>query len=275
MIDSDVNIPGNVNAYLTGRGFGGGMVIDLRRDGLPPGKNRKGPNGKPLEWIPRDGSVVIDGKPSSTGGLLPTEMTRDISTAAESLARLSARLEAFFTPPTATQPATTTAPAKPPTIFTTLAKLNRALDAFNETLGDPENQAKIKSSLIKLDTALGNFNEAARAPATPWPTPGNSSPAPKAPSATSPAAAKTSAKRFDELALKLMNDADQLNKVLTSLHHSAVKLESSDGTAGKLLNDAKLYNNLVEATDQLTATLKDLSSLLDKWKKNGVDMKLK
>ena len=275
LINSDVDVPGNVNAYLAGRSFGGGMVIDLRT----PGKDRLGPDGKPLEWLPRDGSAVIEGKPAASSGFLPAQMTQDISAAAKAIARLSDKLEAFLTPPAAaSQPTPTTGPAEPAephTIFTTLAKLNRALDAFNKTLGDPENQANIKSSLAKLDSALGSFNDAAQAARDAMVDVRKMVATAKGTLADISGAAKGSAKRFDDLAGKLMDDADQLNKVLTSLHRTAVKLEGSEGSAGKLLNDPKLYNGLVDATDQLTKTLEELSTLLADWKANGVKMKLK
>ena len=88
-------------------------------------------------------------------------------------------------------------------------------------------------------------------------------------------ATKKASKRFDELAEKLIDDADRLGKVLTSLHRVTVKIETGEGTAGKLLNDPELYNGLVDATQQLKDTLEKLSALLAEWKEKGVKMKLK
>ncbi|MCK4625943.1 MAG: hypothetical protein KAV00_11575, partial [Phycisphaerae bacterium] len=72
----------------------------------------------------------------------------------------------------------------------------------------------------------------------------------------------------------LTNDADRLGKVLTSLHRTAVKIEKGTGTAGKIINDPALYENLINTTKQLKTTLDTLQELLEKWNKEGVKMKL-
>ncbi|KKL46294.1 hypothetical protein LCGC14_2346990, partial [marine sediment metagenome] len=64
-------------------------------------------------------------------------------------------------------------------------------------------------------------------------------------------------------------------ELLTSLHRSAERIESGQGTAGKLINDPRLYEDLVEATGQLKTTLETLQKLLEKWDAEGVNLKLK
>jgi len=42
-----------------------------------------------------------------------------------------------------------------------------------------------------------------------------------------------------------------------------------------MLNDPRLYNNLLTITTQLEQLTKDFRRLADKWEKTGVDIKLK
>ena len=54
-----------------------------------------------------------------------------------------------------------------------------------------------------------------------------------------------------------------------------VKIESGEGSAGKFINDPKLYNNLIEVSDQMTQLLKEFRQLVKKWKASGLEIKLK
>ncbi len=275
LIDSDVNIPGNVNAYIQGRGIAGGAVIQIRSDGYPPGAGRKDPaTGEPLAWIPKKGEFRIHGR-MADGGLIPAKLRAQIAEATVSIKRLADKLDRFFTPPAAGD-----APAAPRTtqpaanLFTTLAKLNAALDAVNRTLGDAENQANLKAGLSNLKSGLGSFKKAADAAAEVMAEARQVFGRAKVTFAEVSDATKSASKRFDDLALRLMDDADRLGKVLTIFHRSAAKLESSRGTAGKLLNDPRLYNTLVDATAQLKVTLDKLEVLLAEWRKKGIKLKL-
>ena len=44
--------------------------------------------------------------------------------------------------------------------------------------------------------------------------------------------------------------------------------------AGALINDPKLYNNLVEATRQMGQLMKEMRELVNKWKEQGLFLKL-
>jgi len=274
LIDRDVRIPGDANVYLAGRGLTGGAAVTIRCD--QPGTERRGPDGKPLKWVPTDNSIVLQSKASSSAGLFPRGLLDDVGGAADAIAKLATRLDAFFTPPPpASGPAAATAPAEPKTIFTTLAKLNAALDSFNKTFGDAENQKNIKASLASLKESLVGFKAAADATKDTMVDARELVASAKATFGDVSDAAKGAGKRFDDLAGKLIDDADRLGKVLTSIHRVTVKIETGEGTAGKLLNDAELYNGLVDATAQLKDTLERLSALLAEWKQQGVKMKLK
>lgn len=52
----------------------------------------------------------------------------------------------------------------------------------------------------------------------------------------------------------------QANQLLAQLNETACALNQSEGTAGKLINDPVLYNNLMEATRNLSVLLEDVKA---------------
>ena len=48
------------------------------------------------------------------------------------------------------------------------------------------------------------------------------------------------------------------------------KVNSGDGTAGRFVNDGRLYENLLESTTQLNVLLKDFKELIDKISTKGL-----
>ena len=54
-----------------------------------------------------------------------------------------------------------------------------------------------------------------------------------------------------------------------------IRTDKGEGTIGKLVNDPKLYQNLLETTDQLSVSAKDLRRLFEQWEQEGVSLKLK
>lgn len=51
------------------------------------------------------------------------------------------------------------------------------------------------------------------------------------------------------------------------------KVSKGDGTIGKLMNDPRLYEELNEAAQRLTVTLRDLQSMVRKVKEEGLELK--
>lgn len=142
-------------------------------------------------------------------------------------------------------------------IQTTMTKFGTALDSINKVIGDEENRKNIKSALAGFNAAAEAMTKAMNKVET-------------------LAASSTSAiARYEKLAGKLTDDADQLGKLLTSLANAAEKIQAGEGTAGKLINDPKLYNELVETAAQIKETFATLGKLLEEWKAKGVGIKLK
>jgi ABC-type transporter Mla subunit MlaD len=67
----------------------------------------------------------------------------------------------------------------------------------------------------------------------------------------------------------------QLSGLLESFHSIAQKVDSGAGSAGQLVNDKRLYENLVETATTLSATVKDIERLVEQWEQEGVTLRLK
>ncbi|HUT60089.1 MAG TPA: MlaD family protein [Phycisphaerae bacterium] len=264
-IDRQIRLPGNTNVYVFTKGFVGSPYIELKSVGPAHVDPR---TGKPLEFLPTDGSVPL--RVIHLGsGMIPDELKdalQELRTGFAELGKLAKNLNDLLAPPPpATGPSDANAPAPTqpaaPDLRTTLAKLTQAMDGMAEMFGDKQNQANLKAALANLAKA--------------------SEGAPELMDSLKSAVAdarKTFDKAggdFDHLTAKLMDSADKLAVLMTSLNKVAHKLQSSEGSAGKLLNDPKLYNNLLEVTVQLNGLLKEFRVLVQQWQERGMGVKLK
>jgi phospholipid/cholesterol/gamma-HCH transport system substrate-binding protein len=85
---------------------------------------------------------------------------------------------------------------------------------------------------------------------------------------------KSTQTHIDELAKQTHDRMEQLGKLMAEANDITTKINDGKGTAGKIINDPKLYEGLVETTTQLNATIRDLQRLVQQWEQEGVSLKL-
>jgi ABC-type transporter Mla subunit MlaD len=279
-IDRKIRLPGNANAYIFTKGFVGSAYIEIKAAGPARTDPR---TGKPLDFFPTDGSIPLTVAHLGSG-LIPDEMMTaldDLRSGFKDLGALARNLNELLAPPaSATAPAegnaptTATAPAGPD-VRSMLAKLGKTLDGLSVMVGDTENQANLKTSLANLAKVSAQGAEVMEAlKGTLAQAMGTLEKADSAIQTTTQIVEKAGGS-FDRLSAKLMDDADKLAVLMTGLTKIVGKLETSEGTAGKLINDPKLYNNLLEITGQLTGLMKEFKVLVESWEKSGVGIKLR
>ena len=78
----------------------------------------------------------------------------------------------------------------------------------------------------------------------------------------------------DDLSKQLGDRLDQLAGVLEKFQSVANKIDKGEGTVGKLINDPKLYEALLQTSQELNLTVKDLRRLVEQWEQEGVSLKL-
>ena len=268
-IRDGIQIPGNVQPVLATKAFGGGAYLALDLSAEP----RRDPNtGEEIAFLPEDWTQPLQGKRRDPS-LLPKELTeglKGLSKLANCLNDLLAGPEAQ---PGATRPgATQPAPRKTATFGEALASFKGAMDAIEKTLGDPNNQANFQATLAHLAEAsekaglamdeLKLFAAAGR-------------------TATTQAVGKigkfadTADRRLNDVADKIVADAEELAKVLATINRLVTKMEAGEGTIPRLVNDPKLYENFTQAAKQLSELAAELRVLVKQWEESGVPLKLK
>jgi len=283
-INRNVKLPGNTNVFIFTKGVVGVPYIALIAEGPP----RYDEHGNVMEYLPTDRLITLRGIHRG-GGILPPELTKGL----EDLAKLAATLNSLLTPEEEPQPTTapasgpattqgaTTAPTTrpiPPGLKGTIVRLNRALNDIDVILGDPQNQTNIKTALASL-AKVGDVMKAVQDFAS------EGSKAIGEAKTVAQQAGKTfdninktttrASQDLNDLAKKLMEDAEKISTLMSTFNRVIVKMDEGEGSAGKLLNDPKLYNSLVEAAQQMSKLMVDFRQLLEEWKKNGLPLKLK
>lgn len=78
----------------------------------------------------------------------------------------------------------------------------------------------------------------------------------------------------DKLVGSLVETSAQLSMSTIELHSILEKLNKGDGTFGRILNDATVYENLINNTEQLELLLKDMDVFIKKWSDKKIEVKL-
>lgn len=112
----------------------------------------------------------------------------------------------------------------------------------NVIIGDPNNRQNIKDSLQNLKSLTQQATQ--------------------------------TLKQLDSFFAEATTTAGELSKAVVKLQSILDKINTGEGTAGRLVNDAKFYENLLENSQQLDLVLEELRRLLRKFNEEGLKFKL-
>jgi len=112
----------------------------------------------------------------------------------------------------------------------------------NDILGDQRNKDNLRTTLANLSTASGQ--------------------------------AAKSLEEFQKFSASAVSASEQLGKTLSQLRLILEKVNNGDGTAGKFVNDGRLYEDLLDTTEQLQLLLQDLKSFVAEYRAKGIKIKL-
>jgi phospholipid/cholesterol/gamma-HCH transport system substrate-binding protein len=277
-IEEDVAIPANVQAVILSKGITGAALIDLQ-----PAQTAADPKaGGPAEvaMLPRENPPPIQGV-IRTGIQLPADLKASLDDLKGALAAAKAGLTGIakvadsLNDLIGSKEHALPEPGEPATLISALQRVDRILAGMEQTFGKVQtekgfdaiiaNLAEASERSITAIEALEAFAKEARATAA-------------GAGRTFQAATATiegAGKNVDKVAEQMAASARELSRLLATFNKVAMKIDSGKGTAGKLLNDPKLYNNLLDSTRQMTLLLKDFRDLIEFWKKRGVGVKLK
>jgi phospholipid/cholesterol/gamma-HCH transport system substrate-binding protein len=81
-------------------------------------------------------------------------------------------------------------------------------------------------------------------------------------------------KNLDELSHQLGYNLDKLGQTFVQFQQVAEKINKGHGTAGALINDPKLYDELTTTAKELNVVAASLQRLVDQWEHEGVSVNL-
>lgn len=122
-------------------------------------------------------------------------------------------------------------------VKTLVGSINTLANNVNKIIGDRENQANFKQTLVNI-TALTERATAMTEQARKM--------------------LESMGQLSDAGTEAVQNTAEQLDGTLTELREILSKANSGDGTAARLLNDGRLYENLRDSVEELKMTLEQL-----------------
>jgi phospholipid/cholesterol/gamma-HCH transport system substrate-binding protein len=130
------------------------------------------------------------------------------------------------------------------------------IDNANDVLGDPDNKENLKLTLAHLSEAtqqakqtLQDFQGLSVAGTT---------------------ALNKADVRIDELVASMVNTSDELGRTASELKIVLEKVNRGQGSASRIVNDGKLYENLIENTKQLQLLLEDLRNVITRVNEEGL-----
>lgn len=139
--------------------------------------------------------------------------------------------------------------------------ISKLVDNTNSIIGDTGNQANIKATLANLADAskqaadmMKQIQEAA---------------------ATTKTTLEHTDVRVESLTKSLVATSDRLGEVMKHVDSILDKMDRGEGSAGRFINDGRLYEQLLEDSQQLDLVLKDLKSFVEQSKDKGLPIKLK
>jgi phospholipid/cholesterol/gamma-HCH transport system substrate-binding protein len=151
----------------------------------------------------------------------------------------------------------TTSDFFPPQIQTKLENLVDSIAAFadnaNAIIGDDQNKTNIKKMLANIETATAQADATLK---------------------SIQQFSDTGAEKVRVLGDQMGLVAQQLEGALSEFRQVMARIESGEGTAGKLVNDGRLYENLLESSRELQLTLQQLKELIAESREKGIRIKL-
>ncbi len=267
-INPDIKVPANVKAVVFTRGFVGSPYLALVPEGPLPEDQRH---------LPTDRVATISAERRGDG-LLPDEL----KPALEGLAKLTDNLNELIAPdqpaPVAPDNETDAPPGveeAPPGLRGTIDRLNRTLDAVYKVVGDVENQRNIHDSLANIRDAADAATKAMKAVETLATDARRTVAAAEETMEDMGESSRLARERMDDVAAGLLDSTEQISTLMSTINQTAMKIESGEGTAGRLVNDPELYNNLLDATREMSRLTMELRTLVETWKETGVPLRVR
>ena len=123
---------------------------------------------------------------------------------------------------------------------------------MNTILGDSDNQANVKKTLDNVALATADAHETL---------------------VSIQKFSDTGTEKMEMLSETVGRVGEQLEGALSEMRQLMAKIDSGEGTAGKLVNDGRLYENLLESSQELELMLEQLKQWAADAREKGIRIK--
>lgn len=274
-IDWDYRIPADCQPVIrpAAMGLGKPSVEILVQSRIGPAVKVQ---GEPA-FLPRDGNAQITGK-LLTGfeGLFPEATESKLSELAKSLNQIVDALNELLEPrPVAEIDAPTTQGerARMANVSTVVQRLDTSLRHVNRLLAEADendlgellgNLRETSENVKTFSQGLGGLLAKANAVAD----------SAQGAVAAAEGTFKTADAELKRVSTAIVDHSRKMAAAMDQLTMAMEKVNAGKGTAGKLINDPGLYDELLLATDRLNKTIAELQQLVRQWQAEGVKIKL-
>ena len=247
-VRDDIDLPVGTTAQLQSSLLGGNTTINFN----PPEES----NGERLDFLTKDGTALIDGESSTAVGMMAKELRAALSEPMEQFGEVTDRVE---------------------TLAETWNELGANLRDLTKPIdpgAGPENQqATLAGILVKIDERLAESKKVLDGLSN-YVNDEELRENINATAANARAMTEKVSTGVDDLTRRYVALADDMSKTLEIIGKLAESANNPDGTLGKLLNDPALYDNLNDTAERLQQLIEEAQLLLQKWKAEGVEVKL-
>ena len=124
--------------------------------------------------------------------------------------------------------------------------VNRLSENLNDIVGDEDNKVNIHDMLANISQAAEQAKKAL-----------------------------SSVEKFSDRGVVAIEDVSgQLNEALNDIKEIAHKINKGDGTAARLINDGRLYEDLLDSSEELKLALEQLKIMATEMNEKGIKIKL-
>jgi phospholipid/cholesterol/gamma-HCH transport system substrate-binding protein len=148
--------------------------------------------------------------------------------------------------------------------------IGRFIGNANDIIGDPNNKQNVKATLAHMSTATENISVAMQRATEMMDSAEKTLAEYKSLAATGTETLKSADAKAERLVASLVNTSADVSKAVSQLRLAMEKVNAGEGTAGRLVTDGRLYEKLLESTEQLNVLLKNFKELVDKVSEKGL-----
>ncbi len=244
-IDDEFMIPQNTTPTIYSKGLGT-SYLEFVWDNNQPSKN-----------FLLSGDTLY-GRISTGSDFLPEKTQAKIETMISSLTKLSITLNEQLTTDGNIN------------IAQIIQRMGITLDQMNNIIGNSGNQKNIQQGLQNFNNAFAELENAIKEVRKFTDKANKLVDTTKSTMASIEKVAGKSYNTFEKTAENIQVAADQLAISLKSMNLILAKINKNEGTAGRLINDPRLYESMTDASKNLELTLKDIQTLLKGLNEKGI-----